>query len=514
MKHLSFLIAAAALLAGCSCVPAPEVADPPDHEEHEDHAEGEIHLSAEQREIAGIRVVAVKSWPGGEPISVPATVRSTSKGKAHVTPPTDGRIVRLFVEPGQRVQKGQGLAVFQSADLARAWQSVREANQRIDESLASLEQDQGAASIAESRAVAARKAFNRQKELADAAELSQEPLLAAQAELADAEADRRDAQQRIKTHSEQVRRLERLYGEGIVALIEVENARLEVRQDRIELQEAEAKVRIAWAKVDRERRLASGRTRDLKEVERAQAELDSSLLEAKAAMQRVAAARQAVSNARENATLALKAYRSMSSGLAKSGDSYTLSAPISGVITTLHADTGESVSRTQALATIENLQAVWMTAQVAESDLAKISVGDVAEAKVPALPDQSFDGIVQIIEGALNPDTRTAQVQCLIEGAAGRLKTNMSGQVTIFTGDATRSISIPESAVVKAEDGHQMVFVAEGEDFHQREVELGRLSGGRYVVEEGLAEGEMIVAEGAEVLRSELIKAELKGHEH
>jgi multidrug efflux pump subunit AcrA (membrane-fusion protein) len=70
-------------------------------------------------------------------------------------------------------------------------------------------------------------------------------------------------------------------------------------------------------------------------------------------------------------------------------------------------------------------------------------------------------------------------------------------------------LTVPAAAVVEVE-GRPGVFRPQGEDadrrmFALRPIETGRRVGDRIVVESGLEEGDVVVAEGAFVLKSELV---------
>jgi multidrug efflux pump subunit AcrA (membrane-fusion protein) len=71
------------------------------------------------------------------------------------------------------------------------------------------------------------------------------------------------------------------------------------------------------------------------------------------------------------------------------------------------------------------------------------------------------------------------------------------------------ALTVPAAAVVEVE-GRTGVFRPQGEDadrrtFALRPIEIGRRVGDRIVVESGLEEGDVVVAEGAFVLKSELV---------
>ena len=68
----------------------------------------------------GIETVTVKDSPIPEYLELPAHIDPDPTRVVHVFPPATGRIVEMKVRPWDHVQKGETLAVIESADLARA----------------------------------------------------------------------------------------------------------------------------------------------------------------------------------------------------------------------------------------------------------------------------------------------------------------------------------------------------------------------------------------------------------
>ncbi|MFX8312577.1 efflux RND transporter periplasmic adaptor subunit, partial [Acinetobacter baumannii] len=90
-------------------------------------------------------------------------------------------------------------------------------------------------------------------------------------------------------------------------------------------------------------------------------------------------------------------------------------------VTHLDITRGQAVERTQVLLQIENLDAVWVTANVPEKDAAAVRANAPVIVKVAALPARDFQGIVQVVGSHIDAKTRSIPVQCLIVSAGGAL---------------------------------------------------------------------------------------------
>ncbi|HBA86463.1 MAG TPA: efflux RND transporter periplasmic adaptor subunit [Geobacter sp.] len=190
-------------------------------------------------------------------------------------------------------------------------------------------------------------------------------------------------------------------------------------------------------------------------------------------------------------------------------------SPIGGVITEKHAIVGELADPAKSLYTVADLSSVWVLVDIHEKDLVKVRRGQGAAVMVSAFPEQKFHGRITYLADVVNEATRTIKARVEVPNPGRKLKPEMFATVELASAaDAPPVLSVPEEAVQELE-GKKLVFVAEGgSGFEARKVELGRASGGLVEVLSGLKEGERFAAKGAFVLKSELMKGEIEGHDH
>jgi len=170
-------------------------------------------------------------------------------------------------------------------------------------------------------------------------------------------------------------------------------------------------------------------------------------------------------------------------------------SPVSGHVVEKDVVAGASVEPGQRLLRIADLSTVWIEADVYESDVGLIHVGDRARVVLPHLQDREIDAIVSFVYPWLESATRTARVRTRVDNESLALKPDMYADV-IFTADLGKQLAIAEKAVLYAGD-KRYVFVELGAGrFEPRSVKLGRRSGDRVAVVDGLAEGERIVVSG------------------
>src|SRR5262249_56432929 len=81
---------------------------------------------------------------------------------------------------------------------------------------------------------------------------------------------------------------------------------------------------------------------------------------------------------------------------------FTLTAPISGVVTELVAREGMTVTTGSPLFRINGLSTVWVNAEVPETLGRDVRQGDPVNARTAALPGAVFDGTVGAVLPAVN----------------------------------------------------------------------------------------------------------------
>ena len=185
------------------------------------------------------------------------------------------------------------------------------------------------------------------------------------------------------------------------------------------------------------------------------------------------------------------------------GRPLTVRAPISGRVVELHVSVGEFHSDlAEPLMTIADLSTVWVTADVQERDLSRVSLGMQVSAELVAYPDTPVPGQVLYIGDLLDPETRTLPVRIAFENADLRLHPGMFARVT-FEETARPEIIVPQTAVVLRGD-HNVVFVELANapwSFEEREVTLGPPVGDELVVTQHLDPGDRVVVQNAVLLQ-------------
>jgi cobalt-zinc-cadmium efflux system membrane fusion protein len=149
-----------------------------------------------------------------------------------------------------------------------------------------------------------------------------------------------------------------------------------------------------------------------------------------------------------------------------------------------------------------DLSSVWLVADVPEQSAGELAVGKTVTAEIPALPGRRIEGRLAFVSATVNPDTRTVRVRMDLPNPAREFKPAMLATMLLQGPPAVRPV-VPSTAVVR-EENRDHVFVQTAPDtFVLRRVTLGAEQAGKRAVDDGLAVGEPIVADGAFHLNNE-----------
>ncbi|HKE04195.1 MAG TPA: efflux RND transporter periplasmic adaptor subunit, partial [Blastocatellia bacterium] len=139
-------------------------------------------------------------------------------------------------------------------------------------------------------------------------------------------------------------------------------------------------------------------------------------------------------------------------------------------------------------------------ADVFESYLARIRVGQSVEITVPAYPERRFPARVSFINPTVDSATRTVHVRCSVPNRGGLLKPDMFARVNIEAA-SPRPVAVVPTVAIFTQGANSLVFVEESpKRFRRRQVEVGREVQGFTVIESGLRPGDRVATRGVLLL--------------
>ena len=171
-------------------------------------------------------------------------------------------------------------------------------------------------------------------------------------------------------------------------------------------------------------------------------------------------------------------------------------APISGVITDQQVTNAGGVAGLSSPNpfTIADLSYVWILCDVYENDLANVRVGETADIRLNAYPDQAFTGTINNIGPILDPNIRAAKVRIEVRNP-GIMRPGMFVTATFHGREKEKRASVPSTAILHLHDRDWVYVPQQQGQFRRVEVVGGSmLQNGMQEVNSGLAPGQQVVA--------------------
>ncbi len=226
----------------------------------------------------------------------------------------------------------------------------------------------------------------------------------------------------------------------------------------------------------------------------AQQELDDATAKDRASQAQVDAAKSALAAAEQQLQVA-KANQQHYSALS---DYATITAPYDGVVTWRYADTGSLVqagtSSTTGLpvVTVAQVDTLRLRIPVPESLAGKVRIGDSADVHVQATGGH-FSGKVTRFTDALDPSTRTMQVEIDVPNPKYELQPGMYADVTLEANSRAKALTIPITAILRSNGKTSVLVVNPNDRVEMREVQIGVESPNRVEILGGLREDEKVI---------------------
>ncbi len=178
---------------------------------------------------------------------------------------------------------------------------------------------------------------------------------------------------------------------------------------------------------------------------------------------------------------------------------YRIQSPLSGFIIekninrdmTLRSDKSDNVF------TIAQIDEVWVTANVYESEIAKVKLGMPTEIKVLSYPDKKFNGTVDKIFNVLDPISKTMRIRIKLKNPDYLFKPEMVATVKIIAEEPRQAVAIPSGAVVFDKSRQFVIIYKDRNHLETREIIVENSTEGISYVKNGLQDGEVVISKNA-----------------
>jgi membrane fusion protein (multidrug efflux system) len=177
-----------------------------------------------------------------------------------------------------------------------------------------------------------------------------------------------------------------------------------------------------------------------------------------------------------------------------------ITAPFSGVLGLRAVSVGAFVSPGDHVVEIADIDPIKVDFRVPELALSSLRVGQHVIVTVDALPGQTFDGEVYVIDPIVDANGRAVRLRARIPNPDGKLSPGQFARVQIVVDRRENALLIPESAVFSEGQKRYVFRVVDGR-VKLTEITLGQRRPGQVEVRDGLDSDTVVVTAGHQQVR-------------
>ncbi len=185
------------------------------------------------------------------------------------------------------------------------------------------------------------------------------------------------------------------------------------------------------------------------------------------------------------------------------GKEFSIKAPFAGVITARYAEPGSFVSpnsqtrtneTTARNAVVELSQGLEVIAKVPESEIGRIEIGQEANVRVEAFPDERFKAkVIDIAPRAIKSNNVTSfEVKLFFTNAPSKLRIGMTSDIEFQAGKTGLKTLVPTVSIVTEGGEPGVLIVGKKDQPLFKKVELGISSGSKTAIIKGVNPGDQI----------------------
>lgn len=138
---------------------------------------------------------------------------------------------------------------------------------------------------------------------------------------------------------------------------------------------------------------------------------------------------------------------------------------------------------------------------LADRDVVKVKIGDIANVYLDAYPNEVFQARITQIAQTVNPATGTFEAELKIQPNGRKLISGFVAKAEISTGKSASMLAVPIESLVEADKNTAFVYTLNSnQTVSKTPVNIGSIFGSNVAIVSGISEGTQIVIKGANFL--------------
>ncbi|WP_052495970.1 efflux RND transporter periplasmic adaptor subunit [Pedobacter lusitanus] len=184
--------------------------------------------------------------------------------------------------------------------------------------------------------------------------------------------------------------------------------------------------------------------------------------------------------------------------------SVIIRSKVSGTVSDIAVHEGDYVTEGMPVIKTQNLNNLWIEAQLYAGEVAKYHLNDQVSVSLPDLGSQRITGQIEFMNPELSGESKVALIRVSISNEQGLIRPGMLAYISVAT-ELKHSLAVQTSAILTDGKGSRVWVKNADNSFSPRMVMLGTGNQSYSSVLSGLNAGDIVVTNGAYLLNSEAI---------
>jgi membrane fusion protein, heavy metal efflux system len=175
---------------------------------------------------------------------------------------------------------------------------------------------------------------------------------------------------------------------------------------------------------------------------------------------------------------------------------FAIKAPVSGFVIDKQATNNMSIRTDNAnpLFIISDLKNVWIWANVYESNIADVHLGDEVDVTTLAYPDKKFAGTIDKVLNVLDPTNKVMKIRVVLPNPDYLLKPEMFASITVANKTDEQSLCVPSASLVFDNSQYYVLTYKDQTDIKITPVQVTSKYGEKTFITGDIHQGDKVVS--------------------
>lgn len=170
----------------------------------------------------------------------------------------------------------------------------------------------------------------------------------------------------------------------------------------------------------------------------------------------------------------------------------TVRSSVQGIVGIKNFEEGEFVAENRCIFTILDTASVYAVFSIQEKEIEKYTSKSRVTITIPSI-DRSIESVISELSPYADPQSGNFTVKVLINNPSLKIKPGLFVKSTIVQDNADTFIVVPETAIVKENNGKNTVYLVKNNIVVFQNVEIDSMEDGKAWISEGLKEGALVI---------------------